>query len=205
MIIGLGGMLFIEIVLILCYCILGGRRLSQFLRLELFNLALVNDISYKYLQRIIKLDVFFEVRDDVVKGKVAASLALWYPEVFTLFQLIVPFILLLIMAWEMNRGDLGKQPTDAAPTPKQRGRYSFPKWYIVIANIVVILSLMTIVFANMMILAMFISKTLLVCVMWDMWERIRTNKSMEPMLLVSWAEMLLFIALGLKGIVECVG
>lgn len=184
------GAFLLEIVLFGSFFLMQGRSFSQLGRFQILYMAFVPNITYMYLKRIMDFRVAFELREDVVKHKWPAAIALWYPDILDLFQLLVPFIILLIMAIQMNRSKI-KKP--------------YEKWYVRVCIIGAVLLLVTLPFANLMNLFIYVARMLLVCVLWHMWETMRTNKSLEPMAMVSWAEILLFFVLWLKGVVESFG
>lgn len=188
---GYGGLFMFEVILFLCFFALNGRNLAQLVRLQILYLAFVPNITFVYLRRVIQLPIAFEIRDDVAKGKVLATIALWYPEVAKLLQVVIPMIILLFMAFEMN-----KEREDAI---------KYPKWYVPFFIVAIVLVFLTLPFPNLGNLCMCVSRILFVCVIWDMWERVRKSETLEPMVMVSWAEMILFLALFLKGVVDNLG
>lgn len=179
-----------EFILFAVFFMMKGRRFSQLARLQIFYLAFVPNLTYAYMKRITDFKIAFELREDVVKGKWPAAVALWYPDVSRVLQLMIPFIVLLILAIQMNRDKIKKV---------------FEKWYWGIGIAAVVLILFTLPFANLMNIVMYLVRLGLVCVIWNLWEKIRLNKSLEPAAMVCWAEILLFFVLWLKGLVENLG
>jgi len=181
------GAILCELVILTVFFLINGRSFSQLGRFTILYCAFVPTISYSYLMRILDFKIAFELRDDVVKGKWPAAIALWYPDISRILQLMIPFIILLVMAIEMNKTKI-KKP--------------YSKWFIGVGIGSAVLLLLTLPFANLMNLVLYIVRLGLVCVIWRMWENLRKNKSLEPMAIVSWAEIFLFFVLWLKGLVE---
>lgn len=183
----LGGTVIFEIILFGLFFVMDGRRLSQLARFQIFYMAFVPGLSFTYLKRILKPSLAFEVREDLARGKIVAALGLWLPESLKIFQILLPMVIILIMSYELNKDDV---------------RSRFPKWYKYAGIGCGVFSLIFLVFANLTNLCMYIISLAAVCIIWNMWERVRKNKSLEPLVMVSWAEILLFTALWLKGLVE---
>lgn len=179
-----------ELVTFTVFFLIDGRSFSQLGRLHILYMAFVPTITYSYMKRIMDFKIAFELREDVAKGKWPAAIALWYPDISRIIQLMIPFILLLVMAIQMNKSKIKK---------------TFYSWYIGVFVGSVLLALITLPFANLTNLALYVIRLGLVCVIWKMWETLRKNKSLEPTAVVSWAEIFLFFVLWLKGIVESLG
>ncbi len=176
-----------EVVLFAVFFLINGRSFSQLGRFQILYMAFVPALTYSYIKRIMDFKVAFEIRDDVVKGKWPAAIALWYPDVSRVLQLMIPFIILLIMAIQMNRDKI-KSP--------------YSKWFIGVGIGSVVLMFGSLPFANLTNFILYVVRLGLVCVIWRMWENLRKNRSLEPITIVSWAEIFLFFVLWLKGIVE---
>lgn len=176
-----------EVVLFAVFFLINGRSFSQLGRFQILYMAFVPALTYSYIKRIMDFKVAFEIRDDVVKGKWPAAIALWYPDVSRVLQLMIPFIILLIMAIQMNRDKI-KSP--------------YSKWFIGVGIGSVVLMFGSLPFANLTNFILYVVRLELVCVIWRMWENLRKNRSLEPITIVSWAEIFLFFVLWLKGIVE---
>lgn len=176
-----------ELVLFTVFFMVNGRSFSQLGRLQILYFAFVPTISYSYMKRIMDFKIAFELREDVVKGKWPAAFALWYPEISRILQLMVPFIILMVMAIQMNKDKI-KRP--------------YSKWFLGVGIGSAALALLTLPFANLTNIVLYAVRLGLVCVIWKMWECLRKNKSLEPMGIVSWAEIFLFFVLWLKGLVD---
>lgn len=183
----LGGTVIFEIILFGLFFAMNGRRLSQLARFQIFYLAFVPNLSFTYMKRLLSPSVAFAVRDDFLRGKILAAFSLWLPENLKVLQILLPMVIILIMSYEVNKDDVESR---------------FPKWYKFVAAGCGVLLITFLFLENLTNLCMYLVSLSAVCIMWNMWERVRKNKSLEPMVMVSWAEILLFTALWLKGLVE---
>lgn len=206
----LGGVALMAVLLLGSFFAAGGRKLNQLARFVILYLAFVPNVTFGYLQRILTTGCLFTLRDDVINGRINGAIALWLPNLANILQLLIPFIILLIMTWQINEKNNGltKQTNDSGKVVHGIKIFTdgkLPVWYIVSAVIALVLLGLTLPFANMTNLAMYIVKLICTCIIWDMWERIRNNHSLEPKILVSWAEIILFMALAFKAVVENLG
>ncbi|MBR1862416.1 MAG: hypothetical protein IJ796_11275 [Lachnospiraceae bacterium] len=181
----------LELILISIFLILGGRRVSQFSRFTVLYLAFVPKLKYTYIARILDINIIFSIREDLTNGKTKNAIAMWYPSITKYLLLLVPFIVILIMA--VKSGDESLKEVKLV-----RKRYII--WFAVAAMI----GLLELPFGNLENIGSYFISLILICAIWKLWEAIRKRKSYEPMPVVAWAEILLFIALLLKGIVEIV-
>ncbi len=186
----LGGFLFLEILLFALIIPLGGTRVSQFARLTILYLAFVPKLKIVYLRRIMDIRLLFEIREDLTNGRIKNAIALWYPELTKFLLLMIPFIIILIMAFRTEKESLG------AVRHLRKG-------FVIWGAVAVILGVMGLFFGNFANLGSYMIGIILVSFIWKLWEQIRVRKSYEPMPVVAWAETLLFLAMLLKGIVEC--
>lgn len=190
-VLALVGFLIIEVVILGSFFITGGKKLSGLVRFTVLYLGFVNSVSILYLERIKKFSVLFDVRDDWAKHKFKNVFALWYPRTSTLLLLLVPFVILLIMSIAITEGELKKS--------------SVKRWHIISLIICFVLSLLSLPFANTMLICMYIIQVIFVCVIWSLWESVRKYRTVEPLVMVSWAEIALFTAIFLKGVVDVLG
>lgn len=187
----LGGMFIVELFIFVSFFLIGGKNLSQLTRFSVLYLAFVGNVSMLYLDRVRKLSVMFEIRDDCTNGRFKNAVALWFPNVSRVLLLLVPFVILLIMSVTMNE--------------KEGEKKAIKRWHIIALIACVVLALLTLPLANLTNICVYLMQLLLVCIIWDLWEKIRLRKSLEPIVMVSWAEIALFVALYLEGIASIFG
>ncbi len=185
----LGGLFFMELIILALFLSLGGMRLSQLSRFAILYYAFVPKLKFVYLQRIANIKILFEIRDDFTNGRMKNAIAMWYPELSKYLLLMIPFIIVLIMALRTGNDSIGEIKI------MRRG-------YVISFIVVVVIGLLELPFGNLSNMGSFVISIILVCCIWKLWEHLRIRKSYEPMPVVAWAEILLFLAMLLKGIVE---
>lgn len=201
-----GGWFLFELILFVVFFVLGGKKLTELARFQLLYLAFVPNVSFAYLGRVvINPTLFFELRDDATKGsfKLKNCLALWYPNALKIMIVLVPFFVLLLLAYSINTKD-EKSNSSLVKIFSKEGFKTY-RWYFISVVVAFILLILPIWFANMMNLNMYVVSLIITCCVWKLWENIRKHDSIEPMIMVEWAEIALFAALWLKGLAECFG
>lgn len=186
------GLYLLELLVLLIFVILGGKRITQLARFTILYLAFVPKLKYVYLQRIMDIKILFELREDLTNGRTKNAIALWYPELSKFLLLMVPFIIVLIMALRTGNENFGEIKI-------------LSKGFIISIIATIILGILALPFGNYANLGSFIISIILISCIWKLWEGLRARKSYEPMPVVAWAEILLFLAMWLKGIVESLG
>ncbi len=183
------GLYAVELLVLVVFIFLGGRRITQLGRFTILYLAFVPKLKFIYLQRITDIKLLFELREDLTNGRTKNAIALWYPELSKFLLLMVPFILILIMALRTGNENIGEVKL-------------LTKGFIISIITAIVLGILALPFGNYANLGSFIISIILVSCIWKLWEGLRDRKSYEPMPVVAWAEILLFLAMWLKGIVE---
>ncbi len=183
------GLYAVELLVLVVFIFLGGRRITQLGRFTILYLAFVPKLKFIYLQRITDIKLLFELREDLTNGRTKNAIALWYPELSKFLLLMVPFILILIMALRTGNENIGEVKL-------------LTKGFIISIITAIVLGILALPFGNYANLGSFIISIILVSCIWKLWEGLRARKSYEPMPVVAWAEILLFLAMWLKGIVE---
>ncbi len=183
------GLYVLEFLVLLIFMLLGGKRITQLARYTILYLAFVPKLKFIYLQRITDIKLLFELREDLTNGRTKNAIALWYPELSKFLLLIVPFIIVLIMALRTGNENFGEVKL-------------LSKGFIISIIAAVVLGILALPFGNFANLGSFLISIILVSGIWKLWEGLRARKSYEPMPVVAWAEILLFLAMWLKGIVE---
>jgi len=173
----------------LAFFLSGGRKLSQLSRFLILYSAFVPCIRFAYIKRLMNPDVLTELRADLYPEKLKNVIALWFPDFTGVLVLIVPFAILLGMAMMVNLDDIEK-------------RKKIKRFILIVFIASVVLMMAAFPLANISNLCIYIMNLLMVSLIWKMWEIIRNKKSYEPASIVAWAEILLFVALWLKGIAE---
>ena len=167
----------------------GGRKLSQLSRFLILYSAFVPGIRFVYLKRLMNPEILFELRADLYPEKLKNVVALWFPDFTVVLLLMVPFAILLFMAFVVNTDDV-----------ESSGKLK--RFFLIVVIVSIILMLVAFPLANISNLCVYIIGILLVSLIWKLWEIIRNKKSLEPASIVAWAEILLFVALWLKGLAE---
>ena len=183
------GLYVAEFLVLLVFIFLGGKRVTQLGRFTILYLAFVPKLKFIYLQRIMDIKLLFELREDLTNGRTKNAIALWYPELSKFLLLMVPFIIILIMALRTGNENIGEVKL-------------LTKGFIISIITAIVLGILALPFGNYANLGSFIISIILVSCIWKLWEGLRARKSYEPMPVVAWAEILLFLAMWLKGIVE---
>ena len=128
-------------------------------------------------------------RTDMFARAASISGSLWFPDFTVVLLLMVPFAILLFMAFVVNKDDV-----------ESSGKLK--RFFLIVVIVSIILMLVAFPLANISNLCVYIIGILLVSLIWKLWEIIRNKKSLEPASIVAWAEILLFVALWLKGLAE---
>lgn len=183
-----GGLFATEIIIAIVFLVMGGTRLSQLARFVILYSAFMPKIKFLYLERMSNLKLLFEVRDDFTNGRLINAIALWYPELTGFLVMLVPFIIVLIIS--AINGDENMEVKISRKT------------FVIMVILIVLNAFLSLPFANFTNIGNYVISFILVSGIWKLWEGIRRRKSLEPMPVVAWAEILLFLALFLKGIVE---
>lgn len=192
---GLMGILLMTVVLTVCYVMLkitsrGYHSLGSVLRLEILYVCFVPRVSILYLQRFLHPVEMFAIREGLTKENLSGALGMWLPEVLPMLQLLVPVLFLLVGARRMLED---QESTD------------FPKWYRYAGAVCFLLAFLVLIFGALSNLFMYIIYLLLVCIIFDLWEKIRRANSLEPTGMVNTAEDILFVALWLQALVQVIG
>lgn len=187
--VALGGLFFHELLIGLTFMLIGGQRLSQLARYMILYLAFMPDLKYMYLTRMLDFKILFEIREDLTNGKTKNAVAFWYPELTKYLVLIIPFIIVLIMAIKTEYDNIGEI---------KLFRFKYMVWVVLAA----VIGVLILPFGNFANIGHFIITFIMISGIWKLWDAIRKRKSLEPMPVVAWAEILLFLAMFLKGLVE---
>ncbi|MCR4618722.1 MAG: hypothetical protein K5669_11145 [Lachnospiraceae bacterium] len=187
--IALGGLFFTELLIGATFLSMGGQRLSQLARYVILYLAFMPRLKYVYLTRITDFKILFEIREDLTNGKIKNAVVFWLPELSKYLVLLIPFIILLIMAVKTESDYFGNI---------KLFKFKYMVWVAIAAAVGVLL----LPFGNLANIGSFVITFILISGIWRLWDAIRRRKSLEPMPVVAWAEILMFLAMLLKGIVE---
>ncbi len=178
--IGIG--LFLAVVT-LCFLLLRRRGLGVYTRLMILYLAFVPHLSINYMKRFSDFEYLFETRINFFY-KLYPTIAYWLQNLMSLFTILVPILILMLAARAVKK---------------------LPRWYLVLIGLGVALAFLIFHFMNLTNAAKYLISLFAVCIIDDCWEKIREENSLEPAVMVFWAEFALFAALWLKGIVEMTG
>ena len=178
---GIIGVVLFEIVTILCCALMKRGRVGAYTRFIILFQAFVPHLSITYLSRLLDPEFLLSIRDDAIGQKMLAGIAIWMTDIKSFMPVLIPVLLLMLSALSFAK---------------------MPKWYRNVFIICGVLLCIMYFMSGLQNLLEFIFTLLIVCVIDDCWERIRTVDTLEPQILVSWAEILLFIAFWLKSIVE---
>ncbi|MCR4896854.1 MAG: hypothetical protein K5891_08795 [Lachnospiraceae bacterium] len=171
-------------------CLLTSRRsVAGYFRFVIFYLAFVPHLSLGYITKLWQFSYLFEFREDLVNHKWSGLFALWSADWSGYLQLLVPMMILVLGARKMNGGEQTRFPL---------------RYWVLLAVACFFLALMFL-FSGIINLSQYMIAIILVYIISDSWEQVRRYDSTEPEVLVSWAEILMFAALWLKGAVEILG
>ncbi len=196
----IGAFLF-EVVSIVVFLMLHWNQMGSYLRFIILYFAFVPHLTITYLQKIFDPEYLFAMRDDTQGGKWAGALAFWSTDLVDLLAVLLPFLVLVLGAHMMVM-DPGRMQDNKDYSLKNL--LKLPRWYLVVILLCVPMSFGIMFFAGLVNLLRYLISVLVVCIISDSWERIRRGSSLEPPLIVAWAELLLFITLALKGIMEII-
>ncbi len=197
----IGAFLF-EVVSIVVFLMLHWNQMGSYLRFIILYFAFVPHLTITYLLKLFDPEYLFTLRDDTTGGKWAGALAFWSTDLVDLLAVLLPFMVLMLGA-HMLVMDPEKMQDNTGYSLKNLRR--LPRWYLVVILLCLIMSFGIMFFAGLVNLLRYLISLLAVCVISDSWERIRRGPSLEPPLIVAWAELLLFLTLALKGIMEIIG
>jgi hypothetical protein len=195
-----GAFLF-EVVSIVVFLMLHWNQMGSYLRFLILYFAFVPHLTITYLLKIFDPEYLFAMRDDTQGGKWAAAFAFWSTDLVDLMAVLLPFLILVLGAHMMVMDPKRMQDSTGY---ELKNLLKLPQWYFVAILLCIVMSFGIMFFAGMVNLLRYLISMLVVCVISDSWERIRRGSSLEPPLIVAWAELLLFLTLALKGIMEII-
>ncbi len=197
----IGAFLF-EVVSIVVFLMLHWNQMGAYLRFIILYFAFVPHLTITYLLKLFDPEYLLTLRDDTIGGKWAGAIAFWSADLVDLLAVLLPFMVLVLGA-HMMMIDPEKMQDNTGYSLKNLKK--LPRWYLVVILLCAIMSLGIMFFAGLVNLLRYLICLLAICVISDSWERIRRGPSLEPPLIVAWAELLLFLTLALKGITEILG
>ncbi|MBR6381059.1 MAG: hypothetical protein IKS07_05220 [Lachnospiraceae bacterium] len=173
-----------EVLTILVYLTMRERSAQGYIRFLILYEAFVPHMSWAYLTRLRDLEFLSTMREDVVLRKWNAAFGFWAADAATYFQIMIPLLVLLFSALASEK------------IPRQ-------DWILLGAAAGCML--MMFFFSGLLNLLHFVTSLILVYLIAKWWERVRRVISYEPMILLAWTELILFLALWMKGLVEALG
>lgn len=196
------GIFLVELITIVVFFALKGRTLGAYLRFQILFMAFVPHMTLTYMGRLGNLKTLIAVREDVVKQQWHGALALWCPEILPLVQVLLPVFVLVLGAWLMNSSEeQGQEQSGTVSTVKYLASL-VPKWYWVLLSICLVCTLSVFFVSGLGNFVQFVIGLLLVCMIADLWERIRHVEASEPAIMIAWAQIILFLALWLKAVMQ---
>ncbi|MCR5801986.1 MAG: hypothetical protein K6G57_06610 [Lachnospiraceae bacterium] len=179
----ISGALIFSAVTAVCLLVMRRWKFGSLTRFIVMYAAFVPHLSISYLSKLSDFDYLFRLRDDTFGFKWTAGLAYWASDLLSYVQVLIPMMILMLGALTFKK---------------------FSKWYIPVIVIATILAFMIWIFSGTVNICRYLIALLLVCVISDCWEKLRSSKSMEPEVMVHWAEVIFFGTLWLKSFVDFV-
>ncbi len=185
---GLWGATIFEIVTMAICLINKCRSVTNYFRFLIFYLAFVPHLSLAYMEKLLDFSYIFAMREDFVNHKWSGLIALWTADWSHYLQILIPVLILVIGARQMNSSN--------------DREHRFPVRYFVLLAIAAVLLVLMIFFSGIINLAQYMVAVILVYIVSDAWDQVRDLPSFEPVALISWAEILMFVAIFCKGVME---